>query len=112
MKLSVFVSNLLDCCKEKPLQSSINLHINFSPKRTWTVANYPNQKTVLGIMSNELTTSVSSGNMLEIESCHWSHPMGKLQLHKDSLNHLCADVRKDAMQDANFLFVLFQLRLK
>ena len=52
---------------EKSLQIGINIGINFSPKRTWTAANFPQQKAVLGIMSNELITSVSSGNMLEIE---------------------------------------------
>lgn len=35
----------------------------------------PSTKTVLDIMSNELTTSVSSGSMLEIASYHCSHLM-------------------------------------
>ena len=31
------------------------------------------QNTVLSIMSKELTKSVSSGIMLEVASCRWSH---------------------------------------
>lgn len=47
----------------------------------------PQQKTVVGIMSNKLTTSVSSGNMLKMKSCHWRHPM-EMDRTKDKMGNL------------------------
>ena len=59
-------------------EATLNLnHLRYKiftkKKKTWTAANFPQQKTVLEIMSNELTTSALSGSMLDIRSCHWSH---------------------------------------